>query len=228
MRTPNLFAFKSVFKDMEYEFKYPNAITYLIADECSPLIEQFLNLEYLIAKKFNRINSQTLLKLNKLKEIHNIGYSIVFGFNDLNLFHRLYDEKANSSLQLFISGLNFELFREIRENNFGSFYSRNYSQLITRLIWEEKFVFNKFEFVNDRIPEDFFCKFPNLKQVLCERTKKEALFLDFLKKCIHLDNLHLDLMCISPANYVKLPDCCPFLTCLELFISKPIELNFVF
>lgn len=231
--TPKLKALRTIFRDMDYEFVYPETIKYLVSDECCSMIfKNFLNLEILISKKFNEIDVATILNLKKLKELHNIGYS-VFGFNDINLFHQLYEAKQNElfKFELFISGLNFEIFRQTAQNNFSSiitpFYSRNYDRLIPKLNWEEKFVFNKFEF-NQRIPDDFFTKFPNLKYVLCEKTKDEELFLNFLTNCIYLDNLHLDLTVISPTNYIRLADCCPYLTCLEIFIREPINLDFIF
>lgn len=232
--TPKLKALRTVLKDMDYDFVHPETITHLVVDECDPIIGSLMNLESLTAKKFSKIGEETVLGLKRLKEIHNIGYS-VFGFSDLNFFRALHDRKqANSELnfQLFICGLDYASFLQIDRSNFMSsvitpFYSANYERLVP-LVYEERFVFNKFDFRTNAIPGDFFRKFPNIKQVLCEKTTNESLFLEFLRQVPYLDNLHLDLLVISPQNCDSLADCCPRLTCLELFNVVPIGVEFIF
>lgn len=233
--TPKLKALRTVLKDMQHEFVYPNTIAHLVVDECDPVIGSLTNLEYLCAKKFSKMGLQALLGLKQLKEIHNIGHN-VFGFSDLNFFQLLHHEKQRNpelAFQLFICGLHYDNFLQIDQSNFMSsiltpFYSFNYDRLIPALVHEEKFVFNKFDFRTGAIPRDFFLKFPNIRQVLCEKTRDERLFLEFLRNVRYLDNLHLDMLVISPENCDKLADCCPRLTCLELFNVVPISVEFIF
>lgn len=236
LETPKLKALRTVLKDMAHEFVYPQTITYLVVDDCEPIIDSLTNLEYLCAKKFAKISPATLIGLKHLKEIHNMGYS-PFGFNreNLNLFQLLYQQKQldpKLTFKLFVCGLDYASFLGVDQNHYqGSvimpFYSANYDRLVP-LIYEERFVFNKFDFRTGAIPRDFFYKFPNIKQVLCENTREERLFLEFLSKVQYLDNLHLDLLVISPQNCDKLADCCPRLTCLEIFNVVPISLEFIF
>lgn len=235
LETPKLKALRISFKDMDYDFVHPETITYLVVDECDPIIGSLVNLESLTAKKFNRISDETVLGLKHLKEIHSIGYS-VFGFGDLRFFRTLYDrqlENPELTFKLFICGLDFASFLQVDVRNYMSsvitpFYSANYERLVP-LMHEERFVFNKFDFFRTGgIPGDFFRKFPNIKQVLVEKTKYESLLLEFLGRVPYLDNLHLDLCVINPQNCGLLTDFCPRLTCLELFNVVPISVEFIF
>lgn len=142
LTTPELRYLKGNFHNVEYEFENVDKLIYLEVDECKPIIERFKNLEYLISKKFSKIQIGTLLSLPKLKEVHNNGFNCLFGFQDLILFGELYQRKKDlqwNNLNLFICGISYEMIKKdpfpIFGPNLTMFYSEYFAHLVDVVHW---------------------------------------------------------------------------------------------
>ena len=186
----------------QIQLAHANSIRQLEIENNFESLNGFCNLEILKIHSLLEPDEDAISKLpNSIKELH---YDQTFNSIDLtrkrffiNLIQEQKQFKQLNELKLYFDGVELEAGKAFDDYHFNfeilELHHRNYGRLADSLTSYSYFIYNNLmNAYNHSIPTNFFNKFINIQHLTAFKIKNQNQFLNFLKNCSNLKELHLD------------------------------------
>lgn len=226
--TPNLYNLIMASRYDKIELKYPLSVKYLKSGYEEGIFK-FINLECLELDSFDDLDSDDLLKFNKLKKIKFYKDRL----NDLSILKELFRLKKND-LEMVLNGvkikeiIKLEEFEEFDafEDHRLKFQLMNYGELEDNLHFEYEMDYNELlSFLPNNRITTLFEKYTNIQIIkIFEEIQDEDQLINFIKRCNILYELRIYGSLVSQEFYNRLP----MISLLTKLFTSGININFKF